>query len=253
VAQAKLRLAAGVAMTAMCLLVGGTSSAVAIADPGHRGHSGHSNKGKGSDNDRRGSGGSRSDSPRGGGSDWSDDNLIEITEAPRLAKIDDDNDKNDNNNGNNAGGEKSASDSRPSSRLGSGRESGTSRERRGSDYSPDPPGPVKAPKVTFGDGRSPGVQDHEPEPRWSWSPPELAPPPPPPPPQVITVPLKPATVSPVRIQSGVVEQLVIAPTSGLGDPLWGVAGLLLIPAAGAILGYRQARGAHAAAELGRRP
>jgi len=221
---------------------------VAIADPGHRGHSGHSNKGKGSDNDRRGS---RSDSPRGGGSDSSDDNLITITEAPRLAKVDDDNDNNDNN----AADEKPASDGRPSSRLGSGRESGTSRERRGSDYSPDPPGPVKAPKVTFGDGRSPGVQDHEPEPRWRWSPPEPAPPPPPPPPppQVITVPLKPPTVRSVRIQPGVVEQLVVAPTSGLGDPVWGVAGLLLIPAAGAILGYRQAKGAHAAAELGRHP
>ena len=34
------------------------------------------------------------------------------------------------------------------------------------DYSPDPPGQVKAPKVTFGDGRTPGVQDHDPEPRW---------------------------------------------------------------------------------------
>ncbi|HZN81318.1 MAG TPA: hypothetical protein VFC01_16755, partial [Mycobacterium sp.] len=75
----------------------------------------------------------------------------------------------------------------------------------------------------------------------------------PPPPQVITVPLKPPTVRPVRIQPGVVEQLVVAPTSGVGEPLWGVAGLLLIPAAGAILGYRQARGAHAAAELGRHP
>jgi hypothetical protein len=70
---------------------------------------------------------------------------------------------------------------------------------------------------------------------------------------VITVPLNPPTISPVGEQPGVVRQLVVAPTSGLGDPLWGVAGLLLIPAAGAILGYRQARASHAAAELGRHP
>jgi hypothetical protein len=255
VAQAKLRLAAGVAMTATCLLAGGTSTAVAIADPGHRGHSGHSNHGKGSDHRRGGSGGSKSDSPRGGDSGRSDDNIITITEAPRLAKLEDDdnnNDKDNNNDNDNAGGAKADSDGRPSSRLGSGRESGTSEERSGSDYSPDPPGRVRAPKVKFGDGRSPGVQNREPEPSWRVSPPEPAPPPPPPA-EVITVPLNPPTLSPVHVQPGVVQQLVVAPTSGWGDPLWGVAGLLLIPAAGAILGYRQARGAHAAAELGRHP
>jgi hypothetical protein len=35
------------------------------------------------------------------------------------------------------------------------------------------------------------------------------------------------------------------------DPLWGLAGLLLIPAAGAMLGYRQARAAHAVESLRR--
>jgi hypothetical protein len=69
---------------------------------------------------------------------------------------------------------------------------------------------------------------------------------------VITVPLNPPTNSPVREQPGVVQRLV-APTAGMADPLWGVAGLLLIPAAGAILGYRQARAAEAIAKLGRRP
>ena len=46
---------------------------------------------------------------------------------------------------------------------------------------------------------------------------------------------------------------MVAPTAGVADPLWGVAGLLLIPAAGAILGYRQARAAQPRAELGRHP
>ena len=95
----------------------------------------------GQDSDKHGradSGGSR------GGSDWSDDNV----------------------NNDSRGDTSSSSDDRPSSRVGSGRESGTSDERPGSDYSPDPPGQFKPPKVTFGDGRTPGVQDHDPEPRW---------------------------------------------------------------------------------------
>ncbi len=211
-AQSSLRLAAGVGVVAACLLVGGPSAAVAIASPGS-GHDGRSGDGKGSDSSDR------------GGSDYSDDNV------------------NADNRAGTTGG-------RPATRVGSGRESGTSDERPSSDYSPDSPQPNK-PKVTFGDGRTPGIQDRDPGPRWGWNSPEPAPPPPPP--EVITVPLNPPTFSPVRVEPGVVRQLVVAPTSGVGDPLWGVAGLLLIPAAGAILGYRQARAAHAAAELGRHP
>jgi hypothetical protein len=211
VAQPSLRLAAGVGVVAACLLAGGPGAAVAFAGPGD-GHSGRSDN-----NGRSGSsGGSRS------GSDYSD----------TIGRVD------------------TGSGSRPSSRVGSGRESGTSDERPSSDFSPAPSGQSRAPKVTFGDGRTPGIQDREGGPRWGWNAP--LPPPPPPPPQVITVPLNPPTVTPVDPHPGVVQQLV-APTAGVADPLWGVAGLLLIPAAGAILGYRQARGAHAAAELGRHP
>jgi hypothetical protein len=188
---------------------------VAIASPGS-GHDGRSGDGKGADSSDR------------GGSDYSDDNI----------------------NGDIRAGANSETGGRPSTRVGSGRESGTSDERPSADYSPDSP-QSNTPKVTFGDGRTPGIQDRDPGPRWGWNSPEPAPPPPPP--EVITVPLNPPAISPVRVQPGVVQQLVVAPTSGVGDPLWGVAGLLLIPAAGAILGYRQARAAHAAAELGRHP
>ena len=219
-AQANHRLTAGVAVVAACLLLGGPSAAVAIADSGGR-HSGHSGSGNGSDSSSRG------DSP--GAWDWIDNSI----------------------NSGSRGSTNSNSDGRPSSRVGSGRDAGTSKERPSSDYSPDPPRQGKAPKVTFGDGRTPGVQDHDLEPRWRWSAPEPAPPPPPP--EVITVPLNPPTVNPVRVQTRVVQQLVVAPTAGLGDPLWGVAGLLLIPAAGAILGYRQERAAKAAAQLGSDP
>jgi hypothetical protein len=229
VAQANLRLAAGIGVVATCLLIGGPSVAVAMADPSG-GHSGRYDHSKGSDSNSRGSNsGSRGSSPGSrGGSDWSDDN---ITSGSRSET-------------------NSGSDDRPSSRVGSGREAGTSDERPSSDYSPDRP-QFKKPKVTFGDGRTPGIQENDPKPRWSSPAPEPAPPPPPP--EVITVPLNPPAIGPVREQSGVVQRLVVAPTAGIADPLWGVAGLLLIPAAGAILGHRQARAAQSAAQLGRHP
>ncbi|GAC1650026.1 MAG: hypothetical protein NVS4B6_25410 [Mycobacterium sp.] len=218
-AQANLRLAAGVGAVAACLLVGGASAAVAVADPGggHSGHSGSGNgNGKGSNNGANQ--GSRS------GSNFGDTNV----------------------NSDNASASR-----RPSSKFGSGRDVGASAQRRSSDYSPGSPH-FKTPKVTVGDGRTPDVQDHDSSPGWQGPGPAPAPAPPPPP-QVITVPLNPPTIKPIREQHGVVEQLVTEPTGGLAGPLWGVAGLVLIPAAGAILGYRQARAAQSAAELGRHP
>jgi hypothetical protein len=213
VAQANLRFAAGVGVVAAGILFAGSNAAVAFAEPG--GGHGHSGHGGGDSN--------RGPSPRNG-SDYSD--TINSGAA-------------------------SVNDSRPTSKVGSGREAGTADERPSNDYSPPSPGQVKSPKVTFGDGRSPGVQGHEPAPRWGWQPPQPAPPPPPP--EVITVPLNPPLAVPAPEHPGMVQQLAVAPAAGIADPLWGVAGLLLIPAAGAILGYRQARGAHAAADLGRRP
>src|SRR4029453_9616228 len=113
VAQTSQRLAAGVGVVAACLMVGGPSAAVAIASPGS-GHDGRSGDGKGSDSSDR------------AGSDYSDDNI--------------------------RAGTNSETGGRPSTRVGSGRESGTSDERPSSDYSPDSP-QSNGPKVTFGDGR----------------------------------------------------------------------------------------------------
>jgi hypothetical protein len=213
-AQANLRVAAGIGVAAAILLAGGPSAAVAIADPGGS-HSGRSNNHD------------RSDSR--GGSDRSDD---KVTSAIR-------------------GSQKSgAVADAPKTKVGSGRESGTSDERPGSDYSPGPSGGFKPPKVTFGDGRTPGVQDSDPGPRWRGGGAEPAPPPPPAT-EVVDIAPPPSTNHTPR--SPVIRQLIVAPAAELTDPIWGVAGLLLIPAAGAILGYRQARGAHAASELGRHP
>jgi hypothetical protein len=213
-AQANLRVAAGIGVAAAFLLAGGPSAAVAIADPGGS-HSGHSDKHD------------RSDSR--GGSDWSDDN---VTSAIR-------------------GSQKSGAvaDS-PRTKVGSGRESGTSDERPSSDYSPDPPGAFKPPKVTFGDGRAPGVQDTDPEPRWRGGGGEPAPPPPP---ATEVVDLAPPPSTNRTPKPPVIRQLMVARAAELTGPMWGVAGLLLIPAAGAILGYRQARAAEAVAKLGRHP
>lgn len=214
-APANLRVAAGIGVVAAFLLAGGPSAAVAIADGGGS-HSGRSDN-----NDRSGS---------RGGSDWSDDN---ITSSIR-------------------GDQKSSTDYAPRTRVGSGRDVGTSDERSGSDYSPDSTAAFKPPKVTFGDGRTPGVQDTDREPRWRGGGAEPAPPPPPPPATAV-VDIGPAPKADRGPKPPIIRQLIVAPAAGVSDPLFGLAGLLLIPVAGAILGYRQARGAHAAAELGRHP
>jgi hypothetical protein len=225
VAPANLRVAAGIGVAAAFLLAGGPSAAVAIADPGGS-HSGRSDKHD------------RSDSQDG--SDWSDDNI----------------------SSGNRGSQKSSAADGPRTKVGSGRDSGTSQsgtsesgtsdERPGSDYSPDPTGAFKPPKVTFGDGRTPGVQDTDPEPRWRGGAPEPEPPPPPPPATEV-VDISPGPRIDRTPRPPMIRQLIVAPAAELTDPLWGVAGLLLIPAAGAILGYRQARAAEAAAKLGRHP
>jgi hypothetical protein len=199
VAQANLRIAAGIGVFAAFILVGGPSAAVAIAD-----HGSHSNNGKGSNHGR---------------SDFSGDNI------PK----------------------NSTRDGGPWTKVGSGRDAGTSDGRPG----PNLPGPqFKPPRVTFGDGRTPGIQDHDPKPRWGGNAPEPAPPPPPPPPPPVIAPTPPANQR--SHEPRVIQQLVVAPMSALHDPFFGVAGLLLIPATGAILGYRQARAAQDAEKL-RRP
>jgi hypothetical protein len=102
-----------------------------------------------------------------------------------------------------------------------------------------------SPRVVVGNGRSPGLRDRDSEPvRETWAP-EVVPPvpvaievtaPPPPPP-----PLPPVErIQPPRL---VVEKMVTPKTDTTTDPLFGLAGLILIPAVGAVLGYRQARAA----------
>ncbi|KUI00037.1 hypothetical protein [Mycobacterium sp. IS-3022] len=129
----------------------------------------------------------------------------------------------------------------------------------GSSPGSDAPGPrgsaFDPPEVTFGNGRSPGIRSGAPEPRRQApapAPAEPAPPPPPVPPPPPPPPPAPAWVHRVATPPASARQFVVAPGAGSTDPLWGIAGLLLIPAAGAVLGYRQARAAQAAERI-RRP
>lgn len=108
------------------------------------------------------------------------------------------------------------------------------------------------PRVTVGNGREPRAQRGPPEPQWQAPAPQpgsaAAPPPPPPPPPAAPAP----SASPMNQNSApqaLTQQLGVGAATDWSNPLWGLAGLLLIPAAGAALGYRQARAAHAAERL----
>jgi hypothetical protein len=119
----------------------------------------------------------------------------------------------------------------------------------------DDPGAANAgsnsPPVTVGNGRSPGIPSDDPEPRWSaptFLPSSVAPLPSPP----LPPPAPPSTSWVERFSTPpvVTQQLGVASATEWSYALWGIAGLLLIPAAGAALGYRQARAAHSAERLG---
>jgi hypothetical protein len=110
------------------------------------------------------------------------------------------------------------------------------------------------PRVTVGNGREPRIWSGPPAPQWQAPAPQPAPavqPPPPPPPPLPAPPASPQS----RVNEKSPPRVLTQQLGGVGgatdwsNPLWGLAGLLLIPAAGAALGYRQARAAHAAERL----
>jgi hypothetical protein len=110
------------------------------------------------------------------------------------------------------------------------------------------------PHVTVGNGRELWTQSRQPEPQApapapQWQAPAVPLAPPPPPPTVSPAP--PASPMTESSAPRVLRQQLggVGATTDWSNPLWGLAGLLLIPAAGAALGYRQARAAHAAERL----
>lgn len=255
-----LRLAAGVGVVAAVMVVAGPTAAVAIADPSgsHSNDSDHGDRADvrggwkhgngdrdggdrngGHGGDRDSSGGSRKPSTSGSdatqrstsGSSRSDTGSNATTQAPQT----------------------SARTSQTAT-AGEAPEPQTPADGSGSDTlsGADLAGPPSAervqPRVIVGNGRSPGIQkpDSAP-PRVTFVAPQIAPPPPPVVPPATPAPTSTEVSHPQRF----VPQFATAPSTKWSDPLWGLAGLVLIPAAGAVLGYRQARAARDAEALTR--
>ncbi|MCV7240317.1 hypothetical protein [Mycolicibacterium celeriflavum] len=269
------------------LLLGGSGAAVASAHPGDshgsdRGSSsdrGRDNHGRGSDNDDHDTGRRDHDSGdrngtgnRGGGTEKTGgspssrvgsgrEDLPQLSSSNRSAVAD----KSDSAAPSSVSGgsaERVAASGGPvvsESTAGSETSTGSVGVASSPGGSDAPGARVSAfdpPQVTFGNGRSPGIQSGGSEPpRQAPAPVPAAPaPPPPPPPLPPPPPPKPAPawVHRVATPPASARQFVVAPGAGSTDPLWGIAGLLVIPAAGAVLGYRQARAAQAAERV-RRP
>jgi hypothetical protein len=104
--------------------------------------------------------------------------------------------------------------------------------------------PVRPPAVTVGNGRSPGILTGRPEraPRPIGTAPNVAP--------AATPHLPPTDRLDVAPEERIVASLwAAAAPDEPGGLLFGLAGLVLAPIAGAWLGYRQARASRAAAQL----
>jgi hypothetical protein len=108
--------------------------------------------------------------------------------------------------------------------------------------------PVSAPAVTVGNGRSPGILTGRPEraPRRTGTAPNVVP--------AVTQPAATPHLPPTdRLDVAPAERMVsLGAAAAPGQPgglLFGLAGLILAPIAGAWLGYRQARASRAAAQL----
>lgn len=124
----------------------------------------------------------------------------------------------------------------------------------GSDYAGQAVSAFRAPRVTFGNGRTPGARTGQaPEAVFmqnSLPAPEAVPPAEPSGIEINIAPFPPPVPPIERIRSAdlVVGQFGQGTTYTVTDPLAGVAGLILIPAIGAVLGYRQARAAQSLRE-----
>ena len=123
--------------------------------------------------------------------------------------------------------------------------------RSGGGYSGGPVTSFQAPRVTIGNGRTPGTNVSHPGPGPEATPlydTVVSPAAVPPMPAAIeiNIPPLPPPLPPVeRIRAAglVLGQFGTSTTDTVTDPLAGLVGLILIPAIGAVLGYRQARAA----------
>jgi hypothetical protein len=252
VARFDPRLMAGAGVLAAFLLLGG-SATVALADPGGpRSDRDYSSDRSNDDGNGRGGSDSGGDDRGGNGDDGSgavDKGGVERPEvrfgSGRIDSVD-------------------VGELAPSLGAGSGGAAARSAApdasvsggagapgRSGTDHGGAPSARFDPPRVTIGNGRTPGIQKRDSEPRWRTPAVEPAPAAPAPPPAAPLPAPPPTVVAPAPTAPVLTQQLSVAPPADWSDPLWGLAGLLLIPAAGAVLGYRQARAAHAVERLRR--
>lgn len=269
------RFAAGAGVLSAFLLLSGSGAAVAIAHPGHshgsdRGHSSDrgGSPGRGSNNgkagaERRDFDNGRDNSSRGG-------SATPGAPSSRVGSGRSESPPSSSNRSATAGSPAPAARSSASAPNASGPNrpttesapvvssgprpaaEGGAESTSGSDR-PDAPAAVfEAPQVGFGNGRTPVYGGDAPRSPWQPSAPApVAGSPALPPPPVSPPPSAPSLGDRVATSSAIARQFVGVPAAEPGGPLWGIAGLLLIPAAGAALGYRQARAAQAAERMRR--
>jgi hypothetical protein len=246
VAHSTVRIAAGAGVVAASLLIVGPNPASAVAD---RHGSGHSN------NDYKKKNGASS---QGGYAKRAASNFVKdiVNGINTIAGIDNDSKPNLDPPKMDLGGSNTSDfftveSVAPQSQTAM-RSAAPSGGGGGGGYSGQPAIAFQAPQVTFGNGRTPGTNVAKPPPSAvlvhdSLTAPQAVPPAPAVPTAIeINIPPLPPPLPPVekiRPADLVVGEFGTGTTDTVTDPLAGIAGLILIPAIGAVLGYRQARAA----------
>jgi hypothetical protein len=229
--SSRFAVCAGVAVAV--LLIGAPGAAVAVADPG--GSGAHSNHADGGNQSERGGNTGRHQSERGGnsaGGRAADQTPNLGNTGPRATAG---TARSDTVSGNTS----SDQVAEPSAPQGSTTVDGSAAT---------PEAPPAPPVVRFGDGRSPRYEQPVDPPGRSGAP-AVAP---------VQAPSSAVVATPPgrswidrHLSPSALLQLDGGPSGPLTDPLLGLAGLVLLPAAAAVLGYRQAKAAQAARALGR--
>jgi hypothetical protein len=246
VAQSTIRFAAGASVVAASLLVAGPNPAQAVADK-------HGSGSHNTYNDRNGGAISRSSIGKIG-ANWVSGVFGGSDNSPSI--------ESDGGGLEDLAVAQSASDGAVALRSAAVAEQPTginatgavaAARAAGSDYSAPSIRGLRSPRVVFGNGRSPGdpvpgvrevLQDDSLEAPVADAAPAV--------PEAVEIdipPLPPPSPPTEHIKAAaVVGELGIGTIDTTTDPLAGVAGLILIPAVGAVLGYRQARAAQSIRE-----
>ena len=278
-ARSKLRTVAGAGSVAAFLLVGGAAVPVVSADPGHSrdgngshrgGDSRHGDSRRGDGDGRRGQGGAeRGRDEDGGWQRGGDAKGPDRTKDPsypnssvgagRKAELNPNSSEAASRTGTTARSDQVVTDSSVSQRSVTGQAT-TATEVPAVPARPDAGGggsgaaavaapggsPLIRPRVTIGNGRTPGTLTGRPDAPSRTGAPDVAAPPVAPPVRQLPAPDRLDVPPPQR---AVAMLRAAAAPSQPGGVLFGLAGLILAPIAGALLGYRQARASRAAAQL----